>query len=193
MKNILTRAALLLGFLCFPVSDAVAGDVYQLDPVHSAVVFKVKHLGCSYTYGLAPNLEGEFTYDPEDPGSCSISVTVPAPDITTEHAERDKHVLSEELLNAAKYPTMTFQSTGVKTSAGNRCEVSGNLTIMGVTRAVTFQAELVGCIDDERAGSRCGFDAQFTIKRSDFGFTAFLPAIGDEVTLMIGIEGVKQQ
>lgn len=179
--------------VCIALScGAFAADNYKLDPVHSVAIFKINHLGFSNTYGLAPNLEGEFTYDAEDASKCSITVTVKALDITTENTDRDDHVLGEDFLNAAEFETMSFKSTAWKETEKGKYEVAGDLTILGAAKPVTIQAELVGCGTDMQGNGRCGFDALLKIKRSDFGNSTMLPAIGDDVTLMIGIEGIKQ-
>jgi len=183
-------AAAIFGMLA--PEAAPAADVYKLDPVHSVAVFKTKHLGVSYTYGLAPNLEGEFTYDPDNPEACAITVTAPALDITTEHRERDDHVLGEDFLNAVEHRTMQFRGTGFKKTGESTYEVTGDLTILAVTKPITIEAEFVGCGPVQEGEIRCGFDARFTIKRSDFGISAYLGPVGDEVTLMVGIEGIKQ-
>lgn len=182
----------LLG-ICIVVSGGVfAADTYKLDPVHSMAVFKINHLGFSNTYGLAPNFEGEFTYDAGDASKCAINVTGKALDITTENSERDDHVLGKDFLNAGEFETMSFKSAEWKETEKGKYEIKGDLTLLGVTKPVTVQAELVGSGTDMKGTSRCGFDALLKIKRSDFGVSAFLPAVGDEVTLMIAIEGIKE-
>ena len=182
----------LIGVVILLSGTAGAADNYKLDPVHSVAVFKINHLGFSHTYGLAPNLEGEFTYDAQDASKCSIHVSLKALNITTENTERDDHVLGEDFLNAAEFETMSFKSTEWKEGEKGKYEVTGELTLLGVTKPVTVQAELVGFGTDIQGTDRCGFDALLKIKRSDFGNTKALPAVGDDVTLMIGIEGIKE-
>lgn len=188
LKN---TAALTLVLLALAGMNAAAADHFKIDPVHSVAVFRINHAGFSYTYGLAPNLEGEFTFDPADPAACSISVTAPALDISTEHAERDEKILGEDLLNGVDFRTIQFKSTACKEVEKGKYEIIGDLTLLAVTKPITVQAEFVGMGPGYDNEVRCGFDAKFTIKRSDFGITAGLPAIGDEVQLTIGIEGVR--
>lgn len=181
-------AALLFVGMAF---SAVGAETYDIDPVHSVAVFRIKHLGVSYTYGLFPNLSGSFTYDPEDPAACAIEVTASLRDMTTEHPDRDSHLRSEDFFNAAKFAVITFKSTEWKEGEKGKYEVAGELTLLGVTRPVTVAAEWVGRGTDMHGDDRCGFDATLTIKRSDFGMDGFLDAAGDEVRLQIGIEGIK--
>jgi polyisoprenoid-binding protein YceI len=165
---------------------------YALDPVHSVAVFKIKHLNVSYTYGLFPNLAGEFYYDPEDPTANTIQVTAPVPDMTTEHEGRDTHLQNEDFLNATEFGEVSFTSTAWEELSPGKFKVTGNLTLLAVTKEVTVLAEFVGCGEGREGEKRCGFDAKLTINRSDFGMDLMVGPVGDEVTLMIGIEGIQQ-
>jgi polyisoprenoid-binding protein YceI len=188
MKTRFVAILLCLGAI-FPAAGA---DTFDIDPVHSVAVFRIKHLGVSYTYGLFPNLTGSFTFDAEDPAACAIEVTASLSEMTTRNTDRDTHLRSEDFFDAAKHPAITFKSTEWKALEDGQYEVTGDLTLLGVTRSVTVPVEWVGRAVDPRGDDRCGFDANLAIKRSDFGMDGFLDMIGDEVRLHIGIEGIRQ-
>lgn len=165
---------------------------YEIDPIHSVAVFKIKHLNVSYTYGLFPNLSGEFYYDPENPSANTIKVTAPVLDMTTKHEGRDEHLLNEDFLNAPDFGEITFESTAWEAVSPGKFMVTGNLTLLAVTKEVTVLAELVGCAEGREGEKRCGFDARLTINRSDFGMGLMVGPVGEEVSLMIGIEGIRE-
>lgn len=166
---------------------------YLIDPVHSASVFRVNHLGFSYTYGLVPNLEGSFTFDAEKPEDAKITVQANVSDLTTQYFQRDAHLKNEDFFDVEKYPAMRFESASWKPLEGNRYEVTGDLTILAVTKPITITVEFVGEGEGMRGEYRAGFDTQFTIKRSDFGMDYMLEGIGDEVTINVGIEGIREE
>lgn len=174
------------------VSAATAAETYAIDPVHSAFLYRVKHLGASYSYGRFNESAGSFTIDPDDPAKSSVSITIKAASIDTANEARDKHLRSPDFFNVVEFPEITFKSTSIKKLEGNTYEVTGELTILGVTKTVASRAEFVGKGKGMRGEERAGFDGSFTIKRSDFGMTYMPEAIGDEVTILWGIEGIKK-
>jgi polyisoprenoid-binding protein YceI len=177
--------------LCGP-SIAFAAAAYTIDPVHSSFVFRVKHLGVSHLYGRFNESSGSFTLDPDDPAKSSVTVTIKTASIDTANEARDKHLRSPDFFNAVEFPEMTFESTSIKKGDGNTYEVTGELTILGVTKTVTSRAEFVGKGKGMRGEERAGFDGSFTIKRSDFGMNYMPEGIGDDITILWGIEGIKK-
>lgn len=180
-------AALVLG-----VSIAQAADTYELDAVHSNYLFRVKHLGVSYTYGRFNESSGKFTIDPADPSKNSIEIEVKTNSIDTANDARDKHLKGPDFFNTVEFPTMTFKSTLFKKKDDGKYEVTGDLTIHGVTKSVTATAVLVGEGKGMRGETRAGWDATLVIDRTDFGMNYMPDNIGTEVTLTIAVEGVKQ-
>ena len=166
--------------------------VYELDPVHSAAVFKIKHMNVSYTYGILPNLTGAFEYHPDDPAANTIKVSAPVIDMTTEHEGRDQHLEGPDFFNVSEFGEISFESTKWEEISPGKFKVTGDLTLLAVTKETTVIAELVGCGEGREGETRCGFDAQFLINRSDFGMGAMVGPIGDEVQLTVGIEGVMK-
>jgi len=172
----------------------VAPTTFAVDPVHSVVVFRVGHLGVAKFWGRFNQLSGSFTYDADEPGSSTFDFTVPTESVDTGNAGRDRHLKSPDFFNAREYPAITFKSTGITVAASaNSWKVTGDLTLHGVTKSVTADIEWIG-EGQTSQGHKRGFEAQFTIRRSEFGMNKYLEddAIGDEVKLVVAIEGVNK-
>lgn len=161
---------------------------WNVDPVHSSVVFKIKHNDVAYFYGVFGQLNGTITTGGE-PG---FDLSVPVAGVETRNDRRDNHLKSPDFFNAEQFPVITFKSTGVQVD-GDEHRVTGELTLLGVTRPIEVQVTRIGQGTDHRGTQRIGFDTQFTIKRSDFGMDFMLGALGDQVTLMIGIEATAAE
>jgi polyisoprenoid-binding protein YceI len=168
-------------------------DSYQVDPVHSSIVFEIGHLQINHVYGRFNGATGLVDYDAAAPEKTRIDVQVEAKNVDTNVPQRDMHLRSATFFDAEKYPTIQFKSTSVKAAAGGALEVTGDLTLHGVTKPVTVTLKYGGVATDPRMGTRAGFETQFTIKRSDFGMTNMIPMVGDEAKLMVALEGVKQR
>jgi polyisoprenoid-binding protein YceI len=162
---------------------------YDVDPVHSTIVFGITHNGVAYFYGRINEPAGTFNFNPDDLASCSFDIKAFADKIDTASSKRDNHLKSPDFFNAKQFPEITFKSTAVKKQGKNTYQVAGDLSLHGVTKPITAELENIGAKSTER-GSRCGFRGAFKIKRSDFGITFMPEGLGDEVTLMIGLEGV---
>ncbi|MFO0959009.1 MAG: YceI family protein [Isosphaeraceae bacterium] len=179
-------AALLIGTAA---ATAGAADTYKVDAVHSAVVFRVKHMNASYAYGRFNDIAGTFTLDGTAPQSMAFQVKVDS--IDTANAQRDTHLKAADFFDAAKYPAIQFESKSVK-KAGEAYEVSGDLTLKGVTKPVTAKLEVVGTGKGPTGGAIAGIEATFVIKRTEFNMPTGAPnMIGDEVRLVVSIEGAK--
>jgi len=183
---------LVLAAISLGGQSAYAADTYELDAVHSTFAFKVKHLGVSYTSGRFNESSGAFTIDAEDASKCSAAIEVKTSSVDTGNATRDKHLRGADFFDVAKFPAMTFTSTACKKKDDTTYEVTGDLTIRGVTKSVTVEAELVGIGKGLKGEERAGFETALTIDRNDFGMTYMPYAIGAEVKLQIAVEGVKK-
>lgn len=193
MPRSLTSLAAALAFGATTLAATVAGAAdYKIDPAHSFVEFKIPHLGFSIMDGRFNDISGTFHYDPEAGESAqAISVVIPTESIDTNHAERDKHLRSDDFLNVDDYPEARFESTGFSgTEEGG--VMTGELTLHGVTKPIEIRVEKVGEGQDPWGGYRAGFTGTTTIRRSDFGMSYDLGPTGDEVDLMLMIEGVRQ-
>lgn len=183
-------AAALLA--CATLSGAAHAADYALDPTHSFVQFKIKHLGYSWMFGRFDKMDGKFSYDPAKPEASTIEVSVDTSSINTNHAERDKHLRSKEFLETDKFGTATFKSTGYKGSA-DKGVLSGVLSFHGVEKPIDVQIEKVGEGKDPWGGYRAGFVGTYTMTRADFGVDQFdLGPASTTVELTFGIEGTKK-
>ncbi len=186
----------LLPLLCFLMlagpACLSASEKYEVDASHAAALFRINHFGISYTYGRFNKISGSFTFDPKDPEKSSISIEIKADSIDSNSAKRDTHLRGPDFFNVKQFPVITFKSTGIKKAGEKHFDVTGNFSLHGVTKSITVKVEHVGAKAGPDKKFRRGFDTVFTIKRSDYGMKGFLPAIGDEVQITLGMEGVRQ-
>jgi polyisoprenoid-binding protein YceI len=172
-----------------PVS-ARAADEYAVDAAHAGVNFKISHLGLSWVYGRFNDFAGNFTIDPEA-GKCSFELTIKTESIDTANQKRDEHLRSPDFFNAKQFPTIAFKSTSVKANKDGY-EVTGDLTLHGTTKPVTFPLLGGKSAEFPKGVQRTGFSTDLTIKRSEFGIDKFGMAIGDVVHISISFEGTKK-
>jgi polyisoprenoid-binding protein YceI len=184
---------LVLATLIAAASFSVqAADKYDIDPTHTQVQFTYNHMGFSNITGRFDEVKGEFLFDAADPTKSSVSITIPVASISTGVAKLDEHLLKADFFDATQFPTATFKSTGVTAAGEGKLAVAGDLTIHGVTRPVVLDVTINGVGEHPmRKLPAAGFDASARIKRSDFGVGAYVPAVGDEVTLSITVEATR--
>ncbi|WP_439887185.1 YceI family protein [Pseudomonas sp. MBLB4123] len=188
-----TLAALVLGSAVLGGGQALAADyVIDTEGQHAFVNFKISHLGYSWLYGSFKEFEGGFSYDEKNPEASKVKVSLDTASVDTNHAERDKHIRSADFLNVGKHPTATFESTGVKSTGEGAADISGNLTLNGVTKPVVIAATFVGQGDDPWGGYRAGFSGSTKLKLKDFDIAMDLGPASEEVELIISVEGVRQ-
>ncbi|MDB5352707.1 MAG: hypothetical protein JWN86_3954 [Planctomycetota bacterium] len=166
---------------------------YKVDPVHSALTFRVKHMNTSYAYGRFDTISGTFAIDEANPAKSSFDFTVKTESVNTGNAGRDKHLAADAFFNAKQFPTISFKSKSVSSAGKNTFEVVGDLTLHGVTRPITVMIELTGTGKDMRGTAIAGIESVFTIKRSDFGMKQMLNAVGDDVKIMLASEGIQSK
>lgn len=166
-------------------------DTFKIDPVHSSIAFGINHLGVTDFYGRFNDISGQVVFDKADPSKSSVEVTIPVESIDTKDEKRDQHLKSPDFFNAKQFPTIVFKSKSVEAS-GDTYKATGDLTLHGVTKPLTLEIkrgpEAKGMEDEIRGGG----ETRFTIKRSDFGMNFMQGALGDEVTVFLSLEGVKQ-
>jgi polyisoprenoid-binding protein YceI len=146
-----------------------ATGTWTIDPSHSEVSFKVRHLGISKTRGRFGSFRGDIVVA-DEPEQSRVAVEIDAASIDTKDAGRDEHLRSGDFFDAEAFPTLTFVTTGVQ-QQGSRWRVEGDLTIRGVTRPVVLETELVGVVTDPWGNERVGFVASAALDREDFGLT----------------------
>ncbi|RXR27577.1 YceI family protein [Sphingobium fluviale] len=168
-----------------PDPTRVTGGTYTVDPGHTQVAFRYNHLGFSNNMGLIPASGGSLTLDPKAPEKAQVTVTFAVAALRSSVPALDEHLMKADFFDAAKFPTATFQSTSVKVS-GQTAQITGKLTIKGITKDVTLNARFVGAGMNAMAKKETvGFDAEAQIKRSDFGLGYGVPMVGDDVSLQI--------
>ncbi|MCB1836768.1 MAG: YceI family protein [Alcanivoracaceae bacterium] len=170
------------------------GGVYKFDQQgqHQFVMFKISHLGYSWLYGRFNEFDGEFKLDADKPQNSSVTATIQTASIDSNHAERDKHLRSEDFLNVSKFPTATFKSTKIEVTGENTGKITGDLTLHGVTKQVTLDAKMLGHGKDPWGGYRMGFEAATTLRLADFGITYNLGPASETVDMIISVEGIRQ-
>ncbi|HSC83939.1 MAG TPA: YceI family protein [Pseudomonas sp.] len=185
-------AALTLGAALF-AGQAMAAD-YAIDKQgqHAFITFKVSHLGYSFVYGSFKDFDGSFSFDAKAPEASKVNVTINTASVDSNHAERDKHLRSADFLNVAKNPTATFASTSVKSTGEGTADITGNLTLNGVTKPVVIAAKFIGEGKDPWGGYRAGFEGHTTLKLKDFDIQKDLGPASQEAELIISVEGVRQ-
>jgi|SRR5579864_1650316 len=173
-------------------AGVTAAQVYKVDPVHSTVLFRVKHMNVSYLNGRFNEITGSIAIDDQNPAQCSFELKVATDKVDTAIAKRDTHLKSPDFFNARQFPTINFKSKHVSKEGDNSYDVAGDMTIHGVTKPVSLKVEQTGVAQNPRGGQVAGFETVFTIKRSEFGMTNMLGMVGDEVRITVNIEAGSQ-
>ena len=190
LKKSLLAAA--LGTLVL-AGNAMAAD-YAIDKQgqHAFINFKISHLGYSWLYGTFKDFDGKFSFDAAKPEESKVSVEINTASIDSNHAERDKHLRSGDFLNVDKHPKATFVSTAVKSTGEGKADITGDLTLNGVTKPVTIAATFIGEGKDPWGGYRAGFEGTTTLKLTDFDIKTNLGPASETVDLILSVEGIRQ-
>lgn len=186
-------AVIIAGTSLILPSQAQAADyVIDTQKAHAFIQFRIKHLGYSWLLGRFNDFDGKFSYDEAKPAASKVEVNIRTASIDTNHAERDKHLRSDEFLGVGKFPQARFVSSGYKENADKSAALSGNLTLHGVTHPVTINVKPVGNGPDPWGGYRRGFEGSTTLKLADYGINYNLGPASTEVELFLSVEGVRQ-
>ena len=185
--------AILAPLLLLLAPAAHAADTFNVDPQHTQAIFAINHLGYSTVTGSFHDIKGSVTLDMEHPAASRVDVTIGTASVDTDVPARDDVLRSNQFFDVANHPSMTFHGTRIVTTSAKTADVYGNLSILGVSRPVVLKTTFNRAAPDQMRGNStvAGFTATTTIKRSDFGMKAFLPYIGDEVTVTLNFEGIK--
>lgn len=171
----------------------VQAGTYKLDSAHGKITWSVDHMGFSTYVGQFVAVQANLTLDPANPSASTLTATIPLTEVDTNSGGLDAHLQTADFFDTANHPVATFVSRSVTIDAADPSEavVVGDLTLRGVTRPVTMAVEF-NQAGPSMGAYKAGFDGEATIKRSDFGIAYGLPVLGDEVTLHIEGEFVRQ-
>lgn len=171
---------------------SAAEEKFEIDPVHSTIGFKVKHL-FSFVTGRFNDVSGTITADAAKPENSAVEVKIATASVNTANEKRDKHLRTPDFFDVEKFPEMTFKSKKVTRTGEDTADVTGDFTLHGVTKEVTLKAKFLGKGKGMTGGLQTGWEASTTIKRSDYGLTwnklvEGVSAVGDEVQIDLQIE-----
>ena len=186
---------LLTAFSAFLLAQPALADVYVIDKVHSTMGFQVRHL-FSQVPGKFDDFSGQVQFNEADPANSSVAEKIKAASIDTGNEQRDKDLRSPNFFNAAKYPEITFKSKSVKKTGDNTANITGDLTMHGVTKEVVLKAELLGKGAGMQGKTVSGWEATTALKRSDFGISwnkavEGTQIVGDDVRIDLRVEADK--
>ena len=199
MKNSRIALATVFASCALLVSaDIASAQLYNVDPAHSSVQFRIRHLFSTVT-GRFEKFEGKIGYDEKDPKKSHFEGSIDAASINTNNAKRDDHLRAPDFFDVAKYPKITFEKSEVTevSSDGKTGKMRGNLTMHGVTKPVVIDVEMLGKGKDPQGKERIGLRGTTKVNRKDFGITwnkamdAGGALLGDEVTIELDAEGVR--
>jgi polyisoprenoid-binding protein YceI len=184
--------------LALPLAAVAAPDTYTLDPYHTFPSFTVDHLGISTIYGRFDKTSGKFTIDRASK-SGAVDLAVETASVGTGDADkgtrarsRDEHLRSADFFNVAEHPKMLYKATQVTFNGDNPATIEGQLTMLGVTKPLVLTVQRFKCNGAAApARERCGGNATGKFNRSDFGMKTGIPSVGDEITMTISFEGLK--
>ncbi|HZN67843.1 MAG TPA: YceI family protein [Tepidisphaeraceae bacterium] len=182
------RSASLVAVLALVITApaASAADDYLIDPVHSVIIFRIKHGDVGYFYGRFNMPQGQFKWDEQNPPASSFTASVKASDFDSGNAKRDQHVEGPDFLNAKEFPNVTFKSKSVKAGDGDgKYVIEGELSMHGQTKPVTMALEKTGQSKD-----RIGFEGVMDINKKDFSITG-VQGVSDEIRLIAAFQGVR--
>lgn len=193
MNRKLFAAAALSLLAALPVQ----AETFAIDAGHSEVGFQVRHL-VSQTRGRFNEFSGTVSLDPKNLVNSSVDFKIKAASIDTNVADRDKHLRGADFFDVEKYPEITFKSKSIKAAGNDTYNVTGTLTMHGVSKDITLPVTYLGQAKDPWGNTRAGFEATTTLNRKDFGIVwnqaldAGGAVLGDDVKININLETIKK-
>lgn len=196
LRSTLSVMTVTGGLLLGALPAQAEPQTYRIDPEHFSIGFLIDHIGYQKQLGMFLEGEGEFVYDEQTQTLSSARVEIPAASLFTNHEERDEHVLSDDFLDAEKYPAIVFEATDFKAESDTQGSLTGDLTMLGETHPVTLDVTL-NKAEKYPFGHKqytLGLSARTTLSRSEWGMTYGVDngMVGDEVALIFEFEGIRQ-
>lgn len=189
MKKFIALA--LVASLLTATPALAAPEKYTYDPLHTQIMFSVSHLGYSFSHGKFNKFSGGYTFDAENVEASTVEAVIETASIDLDDQKWNDHMKNADFFNVEKFPTMTFKSTKVEKTGDNTGKLTGDLTLLGVTKPVTLDVTFnKGGVHPYSKKMVTGFSATGTLKRSDFGMNYGLPGVGDDVNINLQVEGI---
>ena len=194
MNRFAKYAAMLIAAALLAIPALTHAAEWRIDPAHTTVSFKVRHLGVTWVQGEFQRVSGKVSYDRKNPGASAADIVIDADSINTRNARRDNHLRNDDFLLVEKHPTITFKSRAVKNAGAEGLDLVGALTIRGVTREVVLKVADISGEVRMRGTVKMGASATTRINRKDFGvkYNRLLEAgglvVGNEVRIAIDVE-----
>ncbi|AZG35320.1 YceI family protein [Shewanella psychromarinicola] len=185
-------AAIIGSTLMLPVAANAADYVIDTQGAHASIQFSVNHLGYSFVVGRFNEFSGDFSFDANKLADAKLNVKINTNSVDSNHAERDKHLRSEDFLNTSKFSQATFTSTSIVDKGNNQFVINGDFTLNGVTKPLTIDAVAIGEGKDPWGGYRAGFSGTTTFAMKDFDVKMDLGPASANVELALVVEGIKQ-
>jgi len=190
MKKITILAVFLLSFAAAPAR----ADSYKFDKAHTTILFTINHMGFSEMVGIFRDYDGSFVFNQTHPEKSSVEVTIRPSGLETSSSALDKELQKSSWFNTENFPEMKFASTAVKVTGKNTADITGDLTLLGVTKPVTLHVHFNKADYQQITNNYvAGFYAEGVLKRSDFGMDYAISMIGDKIHLQIWAEGINQE
>ena len=191
LRTPFAAAGMALGLLSLSLPVLAAAETYKIDPAHTLVTFKLNHLGFSSANGWFGEINGDIVVDMDNPVAGSVEAVLSTESVDTNHDERDAWIKSDKVLNASVNPTISFTSTNLEVTGEKTFEITGDMTMNGVTKPITLDAVFNNAGENPITKEQTiGFSATGVVKRSEFGVDAFVGALGDDVSFSIDVEAV---
>ena len=189
---------ILLGIFVVTFTDKIESQnqtkEYNIDTLHSSVLFRAKHMDVTYFYGRFNEFAGNITLNEDDISNSSVEFEVKSASVDTANDKRDQHLRSSDFFSVKQFPVITFKSTKVSAKAGqeNMLEVTGDFNMHGVEKSITIDVELTGKKTIPDVGNIIGFHTTFDIMRSEYGFNYGLEGVNDEIQITVSVEAAHK-
>jgi polyisoprenoid-binding protein YceI len=187
----MSRTILSLAWL-FTSLPALCAETLPIDPSHTAVTFSWNHRGFSHPVARLEKISGDILLDRSDITKSSVSVTLPLSGLRTGNDVLDRRLQGAEFLDAVTYPTITFKSTRIESVGANALRLRGDLSVHGITESVVLDVAINKISSSADNKVTAGFDANITLRRSDFGAGRYVPMTGDELSVHITLEAGQE-
>ena len=194
LRNLAAAAAIaaLSAFTITPTAVQAADYVVDASGAHASINFRLKHLGYSWLTGRFDTFSGAFSFDATKPDASKINIEIDTASVNSNHGKRDNHIRSSDFLSVDDFPKATFNSTSMKVTGDNTGEVTGDLTLHGVTKPITIDVTFIGEGKDPWGGYRAGFAGTTSFAMADFGIDYDLGPASRIVELDLHVEGIRQ-